>query len=300
MSVNTDKAAIESFLGRSVENVFPSREFLEARMKEGKPLSLYVGVDPTGPSLHMGHAIWLRKLAQWQKLGHKAIVLIGDFTAMIGDPTDKGAARKQLTREQVLENCKTYKEQASKFLRFEGENAAELKFNSEWLGKMNFADVLDLASRFTVQQMLERDMFERRVEEKKPIYIHEFMYPLMQGYDSVAMGVDGEMGGNDQTFNMLAGRTLMKDMAGKEKFVVAYRLLTDPTGKKMGKSEGNMITFQDSPDDMFGKVMSWTDGMIVAGFELCTDVPMDEVARVEASLAEDGSNPRDAKARLAK
>ena len=300
MQANTNADAIESFLSRSIENAYPNREFVEARMKEGKPLSLYVGIDPTGPTLHLGHAIWLRKLREWQNMGHKVILLIGDFTAMIGDPTDKGAARKQLTRDEVLANCAKYKEQASRFVRFDGENAAELKFNSEWLGKMSFADVLDLASRFTVQQMLERDMFEKRMEEQKPIYIHEFMYPLMQGYDSVAMGVDGEMGGNDQTFNMLAGRTLMKEMRGAEKFVLTVKLLADATGKKMGKSEGNMITFLDSPDDMFGKVMSWTDGMIVGGFELCTEVPSDEVARVSKSLIRDEANPRDLKARLAK
>lgn len=300
MNVNTDADAIEAFLTRSIENAYPSREFVEARMKEGKPLSIYVGIDPTGPTLHLGHAIWLRKLREWQNMGHKVILLIGDFTAMIGDPTDKGAARKQLTREEVLANCAKYQEQAARFIRFDGDNAAELKFNGEWLGKMNFADVLDLASRFTVQQMLERDMFEKRMEEQKPIYIHEFMYPLMQGYDSVAMGVDGEMGGNDQTFNMLAGRTLMKEMKGKEKFVVTVKLLADASGKKMGKSEGNMITFLDAPDDMFGKVMSWTDGMIVGGFELCTEVPADEVARVSKSLIRDEANPRDLKARLAK
>lgn len=299
MTVNTNQEAIDGFLSRSVENVFPNREFLEARMKEGKALSIYVGIDATGPTLHLGHSIWLRKLRAWQDMGHKVIMLIGDFTAMIGDPTDKSAVRKQLTREEVLANCAKYQEQASRFIRFDGDNAAELKFNGEWLGKMSFADVLDLASHFTVQQMLERDMFQKRVEEQKPIYIHEFMYPLMQGYDSVAMGVDGEMGGNDQTFNMLAGRDLMKSMRGKEKFVVALKLLADPTGKKMGKSEGNMITFEDSADDMFGKVMSWTDGMIVGGFELCTDVSAEEISAISKSLIRDEANPRDPKARLA-
>lgn len=299
MNVNTDAEAIERFLDRGVENVFPNREFVEARMKEGKALTMYYGIDPTGPTLHVGHAIQLRKLRDWQALGHKVILLIGDFTAMIGDPTDKGAARKQLTREQVLANCAKYQEQASRFLRFDGDNAAELKYNSAWLGPMSFGDVVNLASHFTVQQMLERDMFDKRMQEQKPIYIHEFLYPLMQGYDSVAMGVNGEIGGNDQTFNMLAGRTLMKEMSGAEKFVVATKLLVDTTGKKMGKSEGNMITLEDSPDDMFGKVMSWTDGMIVGGFELCTDVPADEVRRVSQSLIRDEANPRDLKARLA-
>ncbi len=297
--MKTDQESIDHFLSRSVENIFPNREFVEARLKEGKPLSLYVGVDPTGPSLHIGHAIWLRKLGEWQKLGHKVIMLIGDFTAMIGDPTDKGAVRKQLTRDEVLANCTKYQEQASRFLRFDGENPAELKYNSTWLAPMTLDQTIGLTSHFTVNQLLERDMFQKRMEEAKPIYLHEFLYPVMQGYDCVAMDVDGEMGGNDQTFNMLAGRDLMKSMRKKEKFVVALKLLVDPTGTKMGKSEGNMITFEDSADNMFGKVMSWTDGMIVSGFELCTDVTMEEVAQISKSLIRDEVNPRDVKARLA-
>jgi tyrosyl-tRNA synthetase len=215
-------------------------------------------------------------------LGHKVILLIGDFTAMIGDPTDKAATRKKLTREEVLENCKLYKQQASFLLDFDGSNAAEFRFNSEWLAKMSFADVVELASHFTVQQMMERDMFEKRHQEGKPIHLHEFFYPLMQGYDSVALEVDLEIGGNDQTFNMLAGRTLLKTLKQKDKFVLTNRLLTDPTGKKMGKSEGNMISFLDSPEDMYGKVMSWTDEMIVPAMEICTtmgqDLPDDSIA----------------------
>jgi tyrosyl-tRNA synthetase len=298
MKTNTEET-IDAFLSRAVENIFPNREFVEARLKEGKPLTMYVGVDPTGPTLHMGHAIWLRKLREWQDMGHKAIMLIGDFTATIGDPTDKNAARKQLSREEVLANCKKYKEQASRFLRFDGENPAELQFNSEWSSKLTAEDLVRLGAYFTVNQLLERDMFQRRMEESKPIYFSELMYPIMQGYDSVAMDVDGEMGGNDQTFNMLAGRDLMKAMRGKEKFVVALKLLVDTTGKKMGKSEGNMITFEDSPEDMFGKVMSWTDGMIVAGFELATDVSTAEIAKISKSLIRDEVNPRDVKAKLA-
>ena len=298
MEVNTEQSTIDHLLTRGVENVYPSADFLEARLKEGKPLKLYLGIDPTGANLHMGHAIVLRKMREFQDMGHKLILLIGDFTGMIGDPTDKSAVRKKLTREQVLENAKNYKEQASKLIDMEGPNAAELKYNSEWLGKMNFADVVELASNFTVQQLLERDMFDNRMKEGKPIHLHEFMYPLMQGYDSVAMDVDGEIGGNDQTFNMLTGRDLMKKLNEKEKFVVTMKLLVDPTGKKMGKSEGNMITLNDSPDEMFGKVMSWTDGMIAPGFELCTLVSDEEIKSIEKELGGD-VNPRDLKARLA-
>ncbi len=290
---------IQEFLTRGVEQVYPTRAFLEEKLIKGDKVTMYLGVDPTGPTLHIGHAIALRKLRDFQRLGGKVVLLIGDFTAMIGDPTDKSAARVRLTHEQVLENAKLYKEQASKFLDFTGPNAAEIRHNSEWLGKMSFNDVVELAAHFTVQQMLERDMFEKRLTEEKPIHLHEFLYPLMQGYDSVALDTDGEIGGNDQTFNMLAGRTLMKQMKNKEKFVFVTKLLADQTGKKMGKSEGNMLAFSDSAADMFGKVMSWTDGMILSGFELCTDVSMAEIAELKKAL-EGGENPKNLKARLAR
>ena len=202
--------------------------------------------------------------------------------------------------EQVLKNAKSYKEQASKILDFGGKNPVEIKYNSEWLAKMNLNDVVELASYFTVQQMLERDMFEKRMVEGRPIHIHEFLYPLMQGYDSVAMDVDGEVGGNDQTFNMLAGRDLMKAMRGKEKFVITNKLLEDTSGKKMGKTEGNMVCLSDSSDEMFGKIMSWTDGMIAGGFELLTGIPMDEVSECKDDIESGRKNPRDAKARLAR
>ena len=282
MKVSTDPHKINELLTRGVENIYPKKEFLEARLKEGKPLTLYTGYDPTAPTLHIGHGITMLKLRQFQDLGHKIIMLIGDFTGMIGDPTDKGSARQKLTREQVLENCKLYKEQAASVLDFGGKNPVEVKFNSEWLGKLNFADVLELSSHFTVQRMLERDMFEKRIKEEKPIYLHEFLYPMMQGYDSVAMNVDGEVGGNDQTFNMLVGRDLMKELKHKEKFVLTVKLLADDSGKKMGKTEGNMIAFSDSAEDMFGKVMRWTDGMIRSGFELCTRVEVPSEKDVKA------------------
>ncbi len=299
MKTVTDKVSIDAFLDRGVEKIFPSRAFFESRLKEGKPLTMYLGIDPTGPTLHLGHAIILRKLRAFQDLGHKVILLIGDFTGMIGDPTDRSAARKRLTREEVLKNAKHYQEQASRFIRFDGPNAAELRRNSEWSDGMTLKDALEIASSFTVHQFLERDMFQKRIEENKPIHMHEFLYPLLQGYDSVAMNVDGEIGGNDQTFNMLVGRDLMKEMRGKEKFVMAMKLLVDPTGKKMGKSEGNMITLEDSADDIFGKVMSWTDGMILPGFELLTDVSNKEMGAMEKEMMK-GANPRDFKARLAK
>lgn len=297
--VVTDEGKIENLLSRGVEAVFPNKDFLKSRLLKGEKLTFFLGIDPTGLTLHLGHAITIKKLAEFQKLGHQIILLIGDFTAMIGDPTDKTAVRKKLTREQVLKNCEKYKDQASKFISFSGANKALVKFNSEWLAKMNFEDVLDLASNMTVDQMLKRDMFAKRAEEGKPIYIHEFMYPLMQGYDSVAMDVDGEIGGNDQTFNMLTGRDLMKTLKNKEKFVVATKLLTDSEGKKMGKTEGNMVSLDQTPEDMFGKVMSWSDGIIVPGFELVADNSVSEIESIKSALAS-GTNPKDFKVKLAK
>ena len=296
--ISTDQAKIQELLERGVENIYPNKEYLKKQLLSGKPLSLYLGVDPTGPSLHLGHMINIEKLRQFQELGHKIILLIGDFTGTVGDPTDKAATRKPLTRDQVLQNAKDYKKQASKIINFSGANKAEIKFNSQWAKKLNFADVLNLSSNFTVQRLLERDMFQERIKAGRPIHLHEFMYPMLQAYDSVAMEVDGEIGGNDQTFNMLAGRDLIKTLKSKEKFVMTMKLLTDSTGKKMGKTEGNMAALSDNAKDMFGKIMSWTDGMIVSGFELCTRVPLVEIKQIEKEL-KSGKNPRDLKFRLA-
>ncbi len=295
---DTNPEKIQEFLYRGVEKILPSRDFVQQQLESGKRLKIYYGIDPTGPNLHIGHAIAIKKLAQLQRMGHEIIFLIGDFTAMIGDPTDKLAARVTLTPEQIVENLKNYKEQASKLVRFDGENPAELRFNNDWLGKMDFPEVINLCSKVTVQQLLERDMFQVRIKEEKPIYAHEILYPLMQGYDSVALMVDGEIGGNDQLFNMMMGRELLKEH-GKEKFVMTVKLLADANGKKMGKSEGNMITLEDSPDDMFGKIMSWTDGMIIAGFELCTDIPDQEITTIAISI-QNGDNPMQYKKQLAR
>lgn len=293
-----DENLIDRLLNRGVENVYPTREKMREALMGGRRLRIYVGIDPTATFLHMGNAMQLRKLREFQDLGHEIIMLIGSFTAMIGDPTDKLATRKQLTRAEVLANAKTYKKQASKIIRFSGENAAKFMFNDKWLAKMSFADVVELASHFTVQQMMERDMFEKRLQEQKPIYLHEFFYPLMQGYDSVAMDVDVELGGNDQTFNMLAGRTLMREMKQKEKFVLTLKLLTNSEGKKMSKSEGGVIALTDTPEDMFGKIMSMDDSMIVPYLTLATDATDDQIDAAKKAL-EGGTNPRDIKLDLA-
>ena len=291
--ISIDSTKIETVISRGVKRVFPNEDFLRSRLTSGERLRIYFGIDPTGPTLHMGHAIGLLKLAQLQKLGHQIILLIGDFTARIGDP-DKTNVRKQLTHEEVLTNARLYQEQASKILSFEGENKAELAYNGTWLDTMNFADVITLASQVTVQQILDRDMFRKRIESGNPIYIHEFMYPLMQGYDSVQLQVDGEVGGNDQTFNMLVGRDLLKEQ-GKEKFVIPMKLLVDTKGDKMGKTTGNMLSFLDSASEQFKKIMTWSDDMILPGFELLTSRDLMDIEQRLSS----GENPRDIKLDLA-
>ena len=262
----TDEQKINELLERGVENIYPSKNELKKVLLSGKKLSIYNGIDPTGPTLHIGHGSTLLKLRELQDLGHDIILLIGDFTGRIGDPTDKNAVRKQLSTQEIKNNLKNYTKQASSILDI---NKIKVKFNSKWLSKLTFAEVIDIASEFTLQQMIERDMFEKRIKSGQPIHLHEFLYPLMQGYDSVAMNVDMEIGGNDQTFNMLIGRTMMKNR-GKEKYVLTTKLLVDPTGKKMGKSEGNMVTLEDKPNEMFGKIMSWPDSLVPLAFEICT------------------------------
>lgn len=289
---------IDILLTKGVQEVLPSKDFLLSRLSNEKRMTVYAGFDPTAPTLHIGHSISLRKLRQFQDLGHKVIFLVGDFTARIGDPTDKSATRKQLKEKEIKSNLKLYKKQASKFIHFSGKNKAEIKFNSVWLGKLKFDEILKLSSYITVDQMQKRDMFVKRNEEGKPIYLHEFFYPLMQGYDSVKMEVDGEIGGNDQLFNMMMGRTLLKQIKNKEKFVLTNKLLEDSSGKKMGKTEGNMVSLLDAPEEMYGKIMSWTDGLIVPGFELCTDYTPKEVLEIEEKLNK-GENPRDFKMKLA-
>jgi tyrosyl-tRNA synthetase len=290
---------ISEALERGVENIYPDKASLEKKLVSGK-IKLYCGYDPSGPSLHLGHMISLRKLGQFQKLGQEAIMLIGDFTGMIGDPTDKLATRRKLTREEVLKNSENYKKMASKFLNFSGDNPAKILYNSEWSDRLTFRDLIELASNFTVGQMLARDMFQKRLDENKPIFLHEFLYPLAQAYDSVAMDVDLEIGGNDQTFNMLCGRELMKALKNKDKSVLTLKLLTDSEGKKMGKSEGNMVELNDKPTEMFGKIMSWPDELILPGLELLTDVPMEEIDKIGGQMNSGKLNPKDVKIELAK
>ncbi len=290
--------AISQLLTRGVDKIYPSREALEKVLRGGKKLTLYFGVDPSGVQLHIGHAVPLRKVREFQDLGHRVILLIGDFTGMIGDPSGKKEGRKQLTREQVLANAKEYQTQASKILRFDGDNPVEIKFNSTWLSKLTFEEILKLAGRFTIQQILERDMFQERLKKQNDIGLHEFFYPLMQGYDSVAMEVDLELGGTDQTFNMLAGRKLVSQILHKEKFVMTVPLLTDAKGVKIGKTEGNVIGITDSPNDFFGKIMAHGDDAIIPCFTLLTDTPMEEIEDMKKKM-DQGENPMTFKKQLA-
>lgn len=264
---------ITKVLERGVAEILPDKKSLEALLKK-KKITLYQGFDPSSKNLHIGNLVGIRKLAQFQKLGHKVIFLIGDFTGMIGDPTDKTSTRVRLTKKQVEENAENYKEQIKNILDFDGDNPAEIKYNSEWLSKLNFEELIDISSNFTVQQLIERDMFKKRLENNKPIYLHEFLYPIMQGYDSVVMGVDLEVGGNDQLFNMLAGRSLVKTIKDKDKHVLTVKLLEGVDGAKMGKSEGNAINLTDKPEDVFGKIMSLPDSFIQPSIELLTDLPV--------------------------
>jgi tyrosyl-tRNA synthetase len=292
------KDQIEEVLTRGVEHIYPSRKALESVLKSGKKLRIYHGIDPTG-KLHIGHMVSLRKLRQLQNLGHEIIVLLGDFTAMIGDPTGKSTTRKPLTREQVLANAKDYKKQIGKVLDIKKSNIRFLH-NEEWSNRLKPKDMLELASHFTVARLVERDMFQERIKAGKDIRVHEFLYPIFQAYDSVTMDVDLEVGGNDQTFNMLAGRTLLGKVKNKEKFVLALKLLTDPSGKKMGKSEGNVISLDEKPGEMYGRMMAWPDERIVLGLELLTDIPQKEIEAVKQRITLKKLNPREAKARLAR
>lgn len=284
------KSPVMTHLERAVENIFPNKEALTARLNAGVPLKIYWGIDPTGPTLHAGHLSLLLKLKDFQDAGHHIIVLIGDFTAMIGDPTDKQATRVQLDPATISENLRLYRKQFGRILNLK---KTVLKKNSAWLKKLGLREVLTLASELTVGQLLERDMFARRIADGKPIYFHEFFYPMLQGYDSVQLGVDMEIGGNDQTFNMLVGREMQK-RRGQEKFVLATKLLVDPTGKKMGKTEGNMVSFTDTPRDAYGKIMSWPDSLLPLAYEICTRVPL------ETALALTASEPLKAKKALAR
>jgi tyrosyl-tRNA synthetase len=298
----TDEKLIDELLNRSVVEILPSRKELKSLLMSGEKIRIYIGTDATGTSLHLGHATNYIILEKFRKLGHEVIFLIGDFTSRIGDPTDKLASRKQLTRVDVKKNIKTWLKQVEPIINFnDKKNPVKIKFNHDWLSKLTFEDVVNIASNFTVQQMLERDMFEKRIKEEKPIYLHEFFYPLMQGYDSVAMDVDVEMCGNDQKFNALAGRTLLRKIKNKEKFVFITTLLENPVTKEkmMSKSLGTGVFLDETIENMFGKIMAQPDENIPQLFTDCTYIDLDEIENIKKQLIAKIINPRDIKIKLA-
>ena len=271
---------------------------IEKSVENNKPLIVKLGLDPSAPDIHLGHAVVLRKIKQLQDLGHRAVIVIGDFTGKIGDPSGKSKTRKQLTDEQVLENAKTYEQQIFKIL---DKDKTDLRFNSEWLSKLNFEDVIKLAGKVTVARILERDDFKNRYKNNQPIGLHEFFYPLMQAYDSVELKADIEMGGTDQTFNVLMGRTLQKDYGQENQIALFMPLLEGTDGiEKMSKSLGNYIGINEDPVEIFQKTMTIPDNLIAKYFELATDIHPDEVDKIKLELKDPAINPRDVKIRLAR
>jgi len=293
---------IKEALNRWTEKIYPSTKKFLATLKSGKKLSFYIGIDPTGPDMHLGHSTNFLLMRELQKAGHKIILLVGDFTARIGDPSERDQARKPLSEIQIKRNMKTYKEQAAKILNFnDPKNPVELKFNSDWLSKLTLEDVIRLMAHTTFQQLIKREMFQKRLKENRELYMHEVIYPLLQGYDSVAMKVDAEIGGTDQTFNMMVGRNLVKAYLKKEKFVLTTPLLVNPkTGKKlMSKSEGTYVGLNDPPNDMYGKIMALPDETILPVFKLCTCVPLQSIKQYEKCIKQKKVNPMELKKKLA-
>lgn len=295
-------SAAEQFrlISHGVADLLPEDEFkkkLEKAVATNTPLIVKLGLDPTAPDIHLGHTVVLRKLKLFQDFGHKVIILIGDFTARIGDPTGKSVTRPPLTEEQVITNAKTYQEQIFKVL---DPAKTEVRFNSEWLSKLDFADVLKLASKYTVARMLERDDFHKRYTEGRPISIHEFMYPLMQGYDSIALKADVEFGGTDQTFNLLMGRHLQGEEGMPEQTIITMPILEGLDGvQKMSKSLGNYIGISEAPSEMYGKAMSIPDELMMRYFMLVTDMSIEEQEQLAKDLESGVAHPRDVKMKLA-
>jgi tyrosyl-tRNA synthetase len=287
------KAALE-LLRRGVDEII-SEDVLLERLESGVPLRVKLGFDPTAPDLHFGHTVVINKLKQFQELGHDVLFLVGDFTAMIGDPSGRNVMRKPLSPEDITANAKTYADQVFKIL---DRDKTKIMFNSEWMGKQSAADLIRLASLYTVARVLERDDFSKRFAANQPIAIHEFIYPLVQGYDSVAMKADVELGGTDQKFNLLVGRELQKHYQQKPQCVITMPLLEGLDGvQKMSKSLGNYIGIMDAPDDMFGKIMSVSDELMWRYFDLLSFRPTSEIAALRVAI-QDGRNPRDVKFEL--
>ena len=295
MKVDVDPEKINQVLNRGVEGVIDRRR-LESRMKKGEKLRIKLGIDPTGPKIHIGRATQLLKLKEFQDLGHQIVFILGDFTAQIGDASDKNAMRKALSSEEVKKNMKDYLSQAGKILDIK---KIELHRNSEWLSKLSAKDVISLSMNFTAQQMIQRRNFKERWEEGKPIGLHELDYPLFQGYDSVAIKSDVEIGGSDQLFNLKVGRELQQIFGQKPQDIMELKMLSGTDGRKMSTSWGNVINISDKPEDMFGKLMSVRDELILDYFELCTRISEEELEEIRESLEKKEINPVDLKEKLA-
>ncbi|HEU4478893.1 MAG TPA: tyrosine--tRNA ligase [Pyrinomonadaceae bacterium] len=297
--MNIDEQIV--FLAKGTAEIIPRddlRKKLEKSVRTGKPLRIKLGVDPTAPDIHLGHTVVIRKLRAFQELGHTVIFLIGDFTGLIGDPSGNSATRPQLSREEINQNAETYKQQVSKLL---DPSKTELRFNSEWMDKLGSDGFIRLASHVTVKQILERDDFSKRLDEEKPIALHELLYPLTQAYDSVALGADIELGGTDQKFNLLMGRSLQREYGQEPQVAMIMPLLVGTDGvQKMSKSLGNYIGINEPPSEIFGKVMSISDELMWRYYELLTDRSMEEIEALRESTASGERNPRDVKVELAK
>jgi len=290
MKIKTDPKKVEEVLSRGVEKVLPNREALKKLMQKRK-IRLYLGIDPTAPKLHLGHTITLRKLQEFADLGHEAILVIGTGTVLAGDPSLRLETRPLMTEKEVAKNVKTWKKQAGKVLNF---SKVKIKYNGEWLLKLKLEDIIKIASQISAVKLFQREMFQRRIKMGQTVLTHETLYPLLQGYDSVFLDVDLEIGGTDQTFNMLIGRELMGKMRKKEKFVLTCPMILGVDGRPMSKTSGNCIWLEDSPTQMFGKIMSIPDDLIFNYFKLLTRVSLTEIEKVKKL------NPRDAKIRLAR
>jgi len=296
MGVITDKKRIAEIFDRGIiKEVFPTRNDLLKKMFSGERLRIYIGFDPTSPALHLSHAKNLMLLEEFRQLGHEAIFLVGDFTARIGDPSERSGARKRMSKAEVEKNVKVWIPQIENLLDFnDKKNPPHLVYNSQWLSKLSLEEIIELAAHFTVQQMLKRDMFEKRIKEDIPIHLNEFLYPLMQGYDSVALDTDIELCGTDQIFNALAGRTLLGRLKNKEKFVIAVNLMENPkTGELMSKSRGTGVFLSSPPEEMYGAIMAQPDEMIEVLLVNCTRLPLNEIKNILRM------GPRQAKAKAA-
>lgn len=294
--VTIDEQKINNILTRGIEDIIV-KEHLEAQLKSGKQLRIKFGIDPTGPKIHLGRAIPLRKLRAFQDLGHQIILIIGDFTATIGDPSDKIAKRPMLTKEKIQENMKDYEKQLAKIVDI---TKAEIHYNSEWLENMNVREMSELAESFSLQQMITRRNFKDRLDKGEDISMRELFYPLFQGYDSVVVKSDIEIGGFDQLFNVKAGRTIQKHYGQPEQDILTIQMLEGTDGRKMSTSWGNIITIIDEPNDMFGKMMSIKDELIGKYFLLCTDVSVEEIESLEKGIKSGDLNPRDVKLQLSR